>query len=147
APCGAVFTHGAPAAEIESIDEVEHARLDDLDFESPVDIFDIPVVGPLLWARSAPPEVARRFLKAMGGSISIYGHDVIPEGFGRVGDEQIIVSTSFGVFDRNKVYLELDLAARYRTVYDLKVQREIRPLYPERARKTLAPPPGSPEHI
>ena len=45
----------------------------------------------------------------MGGTISIYGHDVIPEGYETVGDEQIVVSTSFGLFDQNKVYLCLDL--------------------------------------
>ncbi len=137
APCGAVFTHGAPAAEITSRAEVEAASLDDLSFDSPIDIFDIPVVGPLLWARSAPPEVARRFLRAMGGTVSIYGHDVIPEGFERVGDEQIVVSTSFGVFDRNKVYLDLDLAATYPTVHDLRVGHEIRPLYPVKAARAL----------
>jgi hypothetical protein len=137
ARCGAVFTHGAPAADIETIAEVEDARLDGLTFESPIDIFDVPVVGPLLWARSAQPAVARRFLHAMGGNIAIYGHDVIPEGFERIGDEQIIVSTSFGVFDSNKIYLELDLAATYRTVYDLRVGEEIRPLYPHKAPKSL----------
>ncbi|HLU66002.1 MAG TPA: metallophosphoesterase [Kofleriaceae bacterium] len=137
APCGAVFTHGAPAAEIESIGEVERAQLDNLSFDSPVDIFDVPVVGPLLWARSASVDAARRFLRAMGGTISIFGHDVIPEGFERIGDEQIVVSTSFGVFDSNKVYLELDLAARYRTVFDLRVGHEILPLYPDRAPASL----------
>ena len=137
APCGAVFTHGAPAAEIQSRADVEAATLDGLDFDSPIDIFDIPVVGPLLWARSAPPEVARRFLDALHGTISIYGHDVIPEGFERVGDEQIVVSTSFGVFDRNKVYLNLDLAAKYRTVYDLRIGHEILPLYPVKAARAL----------
>jgi hypothetical protein len=137
APCGAVFTHGAPAAEIESIREVERAELDNLAIASPIDIFDVPVVGALLWARSAAPEAARRFLRAMGGTISIFGHDVIPEGFERIGDEQIVVSTSFGVFDSNKVYLELDLAARYRTVHDLRIGREILPLYPDKAPRSL----------
>lgn len=137
APCGAVFTHGAPAADIGSIGEVERARLEGLAFDSPVDIFDVPVVGPLLWARSAHPDVARRFVRAMGGTISIYGHDVIPEGFERIGDEQIVVSTSFGVFDRNKVYLELDLASHYPTVWDLRVGREILPLYPDRAARAI----------
>jgi hypothetical protein len=132
-----VFTHGAPAADISSITEVEKAKLDGLHFDSPVDIFDVPVVGPLLWARSAQAQVARRFLKAMGGTISIYGHDVIPEGFERIGDEQIVVSTSFGVFDSNKVYLQLDLAGRYKTVYDLRVGHEIQPLYPAKAPKAL----------
>ena len=69
----------------------------------------------------------------MGGTMSIYGHDVIPEGFEKVGDEQIIVSTSFGLFDTNKVYLSLDLAAKYRGVHDLRVGTEILPLYPDKA--------------
>jgi hypothetical protein len=63
----------------------------------------------------------------------IYGHDVIPEGFEMVGDEQIVVSTSFGVFDSNKVYVSLDLAGRYRGVGDLRIGQEILPLYPDRA--------------
>ncbi len=137
APCGAVFTHGAPAADITSVAEVEAADLDDLVFDSPIDVFEVPVIGPLLWARSAAPEVARRFLAAMKGTISIYGHDVIPEGFERVGDEQIVVSTSFGVFDSNKVYLDIDLSARYRTVNDLRIGHEIMPLYPVKARRAL----------
>ena len=137
APCGAVFTHGAPAATIESMAEVEAAQLEGTSFDSPIDIFDVPVVGSLLWARSAAPDVARRFLAAMGGTISIYGHDVIPEGFERIGDEQIVVSTSFGVFDYNKVYLQLDLGKHYQSVHDLQVGREILPLYPDRARRAV----------
>ncbi len=133
APCGTVFTHGAPAAEIDSIEEVEAASIDSFDGRSPLDIFDLPVIGPILWARSASPAVARRFLGAMGGRISIYGHDVIPEGFECVGNEQMIVSTSFGVFDSNKIYLHLDLAASYQTVHDLRVGHEILPLYPDKA--------------
>jgi hypothetical protein len=137
-PCGAVFTHGAPAAIIKSIADVEAADLSGRGFASPLDVLDTPVVGKILWARSAETVVARRFLRAMGGTISIYGHDVIPEGFERVGDEQIVVSTSFGLFDSNKVYVSLDLAARYETVHDLRVGVEILPLYPDKAPGRLA---------
>lgn len=137
APCGAVFTHGAPAAAIESIADVESASLDCVDLDSLIDILHVPVIGPILWARSATPATARRFLRAMGGTISIYGHDVIPEGFERIGDEQIVVSTSFGVFDRNKVYLDLDLGGRYTSVSELRVGHEIRPLYPRKAPRSL----------
>ena len=70
----------------------------------------------------------------MGGTISIYGHDVIPEGFEKIGDEQIVVSTSFGVFDANKVYLSLDLAAKLpRRSTTSAIGREILPLYPDKA--------------
>jgi hypothetical protein len=130
APCGAVFTHGAPAAVVASVTDIEDTRLDGFDRGSPLDVLDTPVLGAILWARSADPEAARAFVQALGGTICIYGHDVIPEGFERIGDEQIVVSTSFGVFDRNKVYVQLDLAARYRSVHDLRVGHEILPLYP-----------------
>ncbi|WP_428264937.1 metallophosphoesterase [Haliangium sp.] len=133
APCGAVFTHGAPAATIDSLAEIEAADLDAYGEDSPLDILAVPVIGPILWARSASPEAARRFLGAVGGSISIFGHDVIPRGFERIGDEQIVVSTSFGVFDANKVYLDLDLGGHYRTVHELRVGHEILPLYPDKA--------------
>lgn len=136
--CGIVFTHGAPAADIESASEVEAARLDAFAGQSPLDIFDVPVVGPILWARSAPADVARRFLKAMGGHISVFGHDVVPNGFERIGIEQMIVSTSFGVADSNKMYLDLDLAGRYETVYQLREGIELLSLYPDEAKHTLA---------
>jgi hypothetical protein len=45
----------------------------------------------------------------------------------------MVVSTSFGVFDTNKVYVSLDLAAKYRTVEDLRIGHEILPLYPDKA--------------
>ena len=137
APCGAVFTHGAPAADIHSIDEIEAAALTGYDYDHIIDILEIPVVGPILWARSATDSAAQQFVHALGGTISIYGHDVIPEGFERIGDTQIVVSTSFGVFDSNKVYLDLDLAAGYQTVRDLRVGREIKPLYPAKAPRHL----------
>ena len=131
--CGAIFTHGAPAAIISSVADLEAADLSGAGFASPLDILDTPVIGKILWARSATEAEARRFLRAAGGTISIYGHDVIPEGFEKVGDEQIVVSTSFGLFDQNKVYVSMDLAAKYRTVHDLRVGQELLPLYPDKA--------------
>jgi hypothetical protein len=136
--CGIVFTHGAPAADIQSAKEVEAARLDDFAGQSPLDIFDVPVVGPILWARSAPAEIARRFLKAMGGHISVFGHDVVANGFERIGAEQMIVSTSFGVADANKMYLDLDLGASYESVYQLREGVELLSLYPDEAKRPLS---------
>ena len=131
--CGAVFTHGAPAAQIDSIADLEAADLSCREFASPLDVLDTPVVGKVLWARSATAAEARRFLRATAGTMSIYGHDVIPEGYECVGDEQIVVSTSFGLIDANKVYLSLDLASKYRNVHDLHVGRELLPMYPDKA--------------
>jgi hypothetical protein len=131
--CGAIFTHGAPAAQIDSLADLEGADLSGAGLASPLDLLDTPIVGKILWARSATEAEARRFLRALGGTVSVYGHDVIPEGYETIGDEQIIVSTSFGLFDQNKVYLNLDLANRYRSVHDLRVGHEILPLYPDKA--------------
>lgn len=131
--CGVVFTHGAPAAQIDSIAELEAADLSGAHHASPLDVLDTPIVGKILWARSASDAEARRFLRAMNGSIAIYGHDVIPEGFETSGDMQMVVSTSFGVFDSNKVYVSLDLGAKYRVVHDLRVGHEVLPLYPDKA--------------
>lgn len=135
--CGAIFTHAAPAAVLDSVADLEAADLSCAGYASPLDVLDNPVVGKVLWARSATQLEARRFLKALGGTVSIYGHDVIPEGYETVGDEQIVVSTSFGVFDRNKVYVSLDLAAKYKTVHDLRIGKELLPLYPDKAPRRL----------
>lgn len=135
--CGVVFTHGAPAAQIDTLAELEAADLSGAHYASPLEVLDTPVVGKILWARSATQAEARRFLRAMGGRVSIYGHDVIPEGYECVGDEQMVVSTSFGVFDSNKIYISLDLGASYRSVHDLRIGREILPLYPDCAPQRL----------
>ena len=137
APCGAVFTHGAPAAQIESLSQVETVDVNSFECESPLDILHVPVLGPILWARSASEEAAGAFCRAMGGRFCIFGHDVIPSGFERIGQEQMVVSTSFGVFDSNKVYIKLDLAAEYAGVHELRVGHEILPLYPDKAEDFL----------
>jgi Calcineurin-like phosphoesterase len=137
APCGAVFTHGAPAATVTSIADIEAAPLEGFELGNALDILDAPIIGPILWARSASPDTAARFVRALGGTMCIYGHDVIPEGFERIGDEQMVVSTSFGVADARKVYVSLDLAARYRSVRELRVGHEILPLYPDSAEPRL----------
>jgi hypothetical protein len=131
--CGAVFTHGAPAAQIDSLVELEAADLSGAHYASPLEVLDTPVVGKILWARSATDAEARRFLRATNGTMAIYGHDVIPEGFETIGETQMVVSTSFGVFDANKVYVSIDLAGKYRHVHDLRIGHEILPLYPDKA--------------
>jgi len=94
-------------------------------------VFEIPVVGPLLWARWAPADVARRFLEAMGGRVSVFGHEVKRTGFERIGNEQLVFSTSFGLPDERKVYLDLDLANAVENAYQLREGTEILPLYPD----------------
>ena len=140
-PCGVVCTHGAPRATEADLDAFER-----LDYQHTPDgiAFDrIPLwrmietgtVGALLWARAASAENARALLEATSldgepNAFVVYGHDIVREGYECIGDEQVCVSTSFGLFDRDKVYLRLDLGHRYRSAAELRLGHEIVKLYP-----------------
>ena len=133
-PCGVAVTHAAPAARIagpEDIENLVYEGFEDLEIWS---MAESRVLGALLWARYCTPETARAFLGALarGGpplGLVVYGHEIVPEGYRQVGDEQLVLSSSFGVPREQKFYLELDLAGRYQSVADLRVGREIMPLY------------------
>ncbi len=138
-PAGAVFTHGAPRmteASLEDFDKLRYDGFDDIDIG---EMYRSGTVGALLWARGASSENARALLEATSmddqpAAFVGYGHDVVPEGYEKVGAEQICFSTSFGLFDADKVYLRLDLSRRYESVHDLRDGVEILPLYPEATR-------------
>lgn len=132
--CGVVLTHGAPAMTCVTLDDFE--RLDYAGYEDiPINhMYRHDVLAALLWARAAADAQARALLSvatldgALGAFVA-YGHDVVHDGYEITGDHQICVSTSYALFDRDKTYLRLDLAHRYRTVHDLRPGHEIRPLY------------------
>lgn len=133
--CGATFTHGAPRATEESLEAFEQLRYDGFDELDVGGMNDRGTVGNLLWARSADPERAREFLRATkegegAHAFVAFGHDVVREGYQKLGREQICVSTSFGCDDQHKTYLRIDLGARYESVDDLRRGQEILPLYP-----------------
>jgi hypothetical protein len=136
APCGIVCTHGAPYAT-----EPDLAAFEALDYDGYEDVplwkmLDVGTVGGLLWARGATDSQAHALLAALHGredfGFVAYGHDIVREGFERIGARQICVSTSFGLFDHAKTYLRLDLAAHYADVHALREGVEILPLYPDR---------------
>ncbi len=137
APCGATFCHAAPRrteTNLEDFDALDYGGFDDA---SIMGMHESTTLGALLWSRYAAPEHARAFLAATSlnshpAGFVAYGHDVVPDGYEKVGDEQICVSTSFGLDDRNKHYLRLDLSARYESVHDLRLGHELRRLYPDR---------------
>lgn len=132
-PCGLVFTHGAPAADPLSHEEIEAQSYEGYEHATYEDLARDRVLGPLLWSRRCDPARARAFLRSIAGErghIAAFGHDVVPKGYECNGEEQICFSTSFGLYDRDKVFLDLDLAGRYRSVADLRPGIEIRKLYP-----------------
>lgn len=129
APNGVVLLHAAPSARLASPEDLETVRLEGYSDWSIPDFFRVPVVGPTLWSRMADAQQARTFLEVLGGRIAIYGHDVVREGYERVGREQLCVSTSFALFDEHKVYVELDLARVYPDVQSLRDGVELKKLY------------------
>jgi hypothetical protein len=129
APCGAVMLHAAPSAALDAPEQLETVSLDGYSDWHFTDFAAQPLLGALLWSRMAKPEQSKRFLRALGGTVALFGHDIVREGYVREADDQLCFSTSFGLFDRDKVYVELDLAARYSDAHALREGREILKLW------------------
>jgi uncharacterized protein (DUF58 family) len=129
APNGVVLLHAAPSARLTGPADLERVELEGYAHMGIQEFLHVPVIGPTLWSRLAHPEQARAFLDALSGRIAIYGHDVVREGYERVGDEQLCVSTSFALFDKDKVYVELELARAYPDVHSLRDGVELKKLY------------------
>jgi hypothetical protein len=132
--CGVSVTHAAPNVELESVAELEEIRYEGYERMSLESIQSTPTLGRLIWSRSCPPDVARGFLSVLGQQswpqrVVVFGHEIVQDGFESFGDEQLLLSTSFGLEQRKKRYLCVDLSARYRSVRDLRPGREILPLY------------------
>lgn len=135
APCGVVLTHGAPRRTERSLEDFEALRYEGYSRDSLHSMYNRDTVGALLWARAATAAQARALLQATSldgrpNAFVAYGHDVVAEGYVRMGDEQICVSTSFALVNKEKTYLRLDLARRYDSALDLREGTEILRLYP-----------------
>ncbi|WP_245677675.1 metallophosphoesterase [Chondromyces crocatus] len=126
-----VMLHAAPHARIESRNDLERLPLDGF--------FDVPLeemanrgaLGALLWARTTSTERARSFLRAIdpNARVAIYGHDVARNGYAIDREPLLCISTSFGCFDGDKLYLEWDLDEPADSAADV-ARRGLRPLYP-----------------
>ena len=131
--CGVAVTHAAPNVDIRGPEDIVGLRYgghEHLPFST---TDDMPILGRLLWSRHCPGPTARRFLDALSvGDLAldlvVYGHEIVPEGYARIGPEQLLLSTSFGVQNDNKRFLRLDLAGRYRSSQDLQEGKELLPL-------------------
>jgi hypothetical protein len=131
APCGVAMMHAAPAAEIRSLEELETVPLEGYENYGMDEFFRVPVLGAMLWARMAKPDRSAACLAALGAKVALFGHDVVREGYAIDEADQLCFSTSFGLYDHAKVYLDLDLAAHYQSAYDVKAGVHIKRLYPD----------------
>ena len=125
-----VMLHAAPHAKIDSAADLERLPLDGF--------FDVPLeemasrgaLGALLWARTTSSERADAFVRTLhpDANVALFGHDVARAGFAIDREPLLCVSTSFGCFDGDKLYLEWDLADPAASARDV-ADRGLRPLH------------------
>ncbi len=127
-----LMLHAAPHARIESAGDLERLPLDGF-FDVPLDeMADRGTLGALLWARTTSSERGYQFLRAIDpeARVAVYGHDVARGGYAVDREPLLCLSTSFGCYDGDKLYLEWDLGRPAESA--LQVAREgLRPLHPE----------------
>lgn len=133
-PCGILFLHGAPNVHTGDFSDVANAKLEGHENVSILELFNVPVIGEILWARGADVQVTEQFLERMTFEdirphVVVFGHDIIREGFYRETSNQLIVSTSFGLKCHRKTYCEIDLSRQYYNSSDLVEGSELLPLY------------------
>lgn len=128
---GLVMSHAAPHAQIQSPEDLERLPLEGFDGVPMEEMALQSTMGALLWARTTSSERARAFLAALHptATVSVFGHDVARGGYAVDREPLLCVSSSFGCFDGDKLYLDWDLAERPRSAADL-AWRGLRPLYP-----------------
>ncbi len=128
---GLVMLHAAPHAAIDRADDLDKLPLDGFLDLTLADSAARATLAALLWARTTSSERAHAFLKAIlpGSKVAVYGHDVARGGYAIDREPLLCVSTSFGCFDGDKLYLEWDLATPAKTAADV-ANRGLHPLHP-----------------
>jgi hypothetical protein len=136
---GILMLHAAPNATLSSPADLDRVRLDPPGgAEGVVD----EVLAEVLWARTASESRAWSFLRVFdpGLAVAVYGHDVARGGYEIDREPLLCISTSFGCFDGDKLYLEWDLARPAKSAHEVAAHG-LRPLYPEAAPVFRRPAP------
>ncbi len=126
-----VMMHAAPHAKIKSTEDLERLPLDG-SYDIPLeDMAARSTLGALLWARTTSTERAFAFLHAIDpeARVAVYGHDVARTGYAIEREPLLCVSTSFGCYDGDKLYLEWDLSQPVESAQHLS--SGLRVLYPD----------------
>jgi predicted phosphodiesterase len=125
APCGALLSHGSPDDTLRTA-----ADLDAIPLElSRCDAYQRRVLATFLQSYGQRGEVTARLLQRLSGpgrelTFVVHGHDRDESGWFIEGDNQAC-PVIFGAPRANKRLLCLDLAARYRSVHELRDGVEI----------------------
>ncbi len=128
---GLCMMHAAPHVSIEGRDDLERLSLTVSEDEE-IDLDERSTIISLLWARTTSGDRARAFLRAVDARLTtaVYGHDVAHAGFAIDREPLLCISSSFGCFDGDKLYLEWDLARRADSAEQVAAEG-LRPLYPD----------------
>ncbi len=128
---GIVMLHAAPHAAIGHADDLDKLPLDGFLDLTLADSAARQTLAALLWARTTSAERARAFLNAIlpSSRVAVYGHDVARAGYAIDREPLLCVSTSFGCYDGDKLYLDWDLAEPVTNAADLS-RRGLFPLHP-----------------
>lgn len=142
-----LMLHAAPHARIQSAQDLERLSLEgffDLSLDDPFrnpgagpissDMAMQSILGALLWARTTSTERGYAFLHAIEpeARVAVYGHDVARAGYAVEREPLLCLSTSFGCYDGDKLYLEWDLAEPAESAAQV-AKKGLRPLHPEAA--------------
>jgi hypothetical protein len=127
-----VMLHAAPHARIRSAEDLERLPLDGF-FDVPLeDMAARGTLGALLWARTTSTERAFELLRALDpdARVAVYGHDVARAGYSVEREPLLCISTSFGCFDGDKLYLEWDLSVPAPSAREV-AKRGLKVLHPQ----------------
>jgi hypothetical protein len=127
---GLCMMHAAPHVAIQSRTELEMLSLTVPEDEE-IDLDDRSTIIALLWARSTSSDRARSFLRAIDPrlTLAVYGHDVAHAGYAIDREPLLCVSSSFGCFDGDKLYLSWELDRRAESAEHV-ARDGLRSLYP-----------------
>jgi hypothetical protein len=123
--------HAAPHALIRSASDLERLPLDGFDSIPLEDMEMRGILGALLWARTTSTERGLAFLHALDpdARVAVYGHDVARAGYAVEREPLLCISTSFGCYDGDKLYLDWDLAEPGESALEV-ARRGLRVLHP-----------------
>ncbi|MFO0555436.1 MAG: metallophosphoesterase [Polyangiaceae bacterium] len=126
---GLLMMHAAPHVAIQSRDDLETLSLV-VDADEETDLDRGATIIALLWARSTSGDRARSFLRAVDErlAVAVYGHDVAHSGYAIDREPLLCISTSFGCFDGDKLYLSWPLDRRATTAEEVAAEGLV-PLY------------------
>lgn len=127
-----VMMHAAPHAKIQRAEDLDRLPLEGF-YDVPLeDMAARGTLGALLWARTTSTERGFEFIRAIDpdARVAVYGHDVARGGFAVDREPLLCVSTSFGCFDGDKLYLEWDLSEPAESAREV-ARKGLRVLHPD----------------